>query len=192
MEITSEYLEEITSLSREVWYTTDAMWVPFMGIEPSIELSIYTSKFKTISKYLKQEQDIEKTKEFDSLLFKLKKDEKLEDISRLFYMLRIRKWKFIGESRKDFLLMRISNIIDELTKNEKYFAKLDKSNLIKFLFKEMEEILADKLINISNEELSKRIKKIMLIDRVSNLYNNLSREQREHFDEFIVRRKNFE
>ena len=84
---------------------------------------------------------------------------------------------------KDALNSRISARVDNLIQSKSLFERLDKAEILKLLSTLVEENLSTEQVRaISDEELTRRIKKIMVIQTVAGTLNDLTPEQMEIFD----------
>lgn len=83
------------------------------------------------------------------------------------------------------ILFRMSKIVDKLAEQE-HFKKVDKSSLMQRL-----AILAGKypeVISLTNDELAQRIERIMVIELVAGMLQDLTPEEMKSFDEAVKRR----
>ena len=86
------------------------------------------------------------------------------------------------------ILFRMSKIVDKLAEQE-HFKKVDKSSLMQRL-----AILAGKypeVISLTNDELAQRIERIMVIELVAGMLQDLTPEEMKSFDEAVKRRGSF-
>jgi len=84
---------------------------------------------------------------------------------------------------KDAINSRISARVDNLIQSKSLFERLDKAGIVKLLSTLVEKNLStEQLRAISDEELTRRIKKIMVIQTVAGTLNDLTPEQMEIFD----------
>ncbi|HEY9874276.1 MAG TPA: hypothetical protein V6D12_12615 [Candidatus Obscuribacterales bacterium] len=84
---------------------------------------------------------------------------------------------------KDALNSRISARVDNLIQSKSLFERLDKAEILKLLSTLVEENLSTEQVRaISDEELTRRIKKIMVLQTVAGTLNDLTPEQMEIFD----------
>lgn len=90
---------------------------------------------------------------------------------------------------KDIVMHRISEIVDTLSEDNEIFKKIDKPKLMESL-----SILVDKapekLISITDDELRKRIRRIIVIEATAGMLQDLTSEEMKAFKE-AVRRRNF-
>ena len=85
--------------------------------------------------------------------------------------------------KKDALISRISVIVDNLIQNDNLFQKLDKAEVIQLLSTLVEENLSTKQLSaIDDDELTLRIDRVMAIEVMSGLLDDLTLEQREIFE----------
>lgn len=88
----------------------------------------------------------------------------------------------ISEER-DALLSRISTIVDKLIQSKNLFQRLNRSEMIKLLLTLVKENLStEQLRAIDDDELTHRIKTVMVIEAVAGTLNDLTPEQMEIFD----------
>jgi hypothetical protein len=88
-------------------------------------------------------------------------------------------------------LWRILDIIDRLIKQRGLFRKIDKWQLIRFLSTLVEKLPPDVLASIDDDELTRRVEKIMFIEAIAGTLNELSPVQMEAYEAAIKRRKFF-
>ena len=91
---------------------------------------------------------------------------------------------------KNLLLIRISRIVDGLVKEDETFRNMDRTRMMERLSILMENPPPD-LTSISDDELTHRIRKVMLTEMMSGMLNDLSSAQMESFDEAVKRRRFF-
>lgn len=90
---------------------------------------------------------------------------------------------------RETVLHCISKLVDRLMEEGgEVFNKLDKSKLIESLFLLVKSISPEALRSISNEELARRIEKIMAIEAMVGLLSDLNPEQIEDFEAALKRR----
>ncbi len=91
---------------------------------------------------------------------------------------------------KDAVMLRISEIVDTLIADNEVFESVDKSRLMSFL-----SLLAgkspEKLISITDEELTKRVRRIIAIEATAGMLQDLTPEEMKTFKEAVKRRKFF-
>ena len=90
-------------------------------------------------------------------------------------------------TKAENILFRISKIIDKLAEQE-HFKKVDKSSLMERL-----SALAGKyseITSLTDDELAQRIEKIMVIEMVAGMLQDLTPGEMKSFDE-AVQRKGF-
>lgn len=84
---------------------------------------------------------------------------------------------------KDGLISRISAIVDKLIQNDTLFQKLDKAKLIQLISTLVKENLStEQLRAIDDNELTRKIDRVMAIEVMSGLLDDLTAEQREIFE----------
>ncbi len=85
---------------------------------------------------------------------------------------------------------RISKIVDGLIEGDEIFKEIDKTEMMETL-----SVLAEKspqnLISITDDELTQRIEKIILIEIMSGILNDLSPAEMESFEAATKRRDFF-
>lgn len=91
---------------------------------------------------------------------------------------------------KDSVMLRISEIVDTLTEDNEIFESVDRSRLMDFL-----SLLAgkspEKLLSITDEELTKRVRRIIVIEATAGMLQDLTPEEMKAFKEAVKRRKFF-
>jgi pheromone shutdown protein TraB len=88
---------------------------------------------------------------------------------------------------KQELLKRISPIVENLFKNSSfYIVKLNKQEMVKMLVNLFGKFSPEEMKAISDNELSRRIKKILTLEAVSGTLNDLTPEQIKIFDEAVL------
>jgi hypothetical protein len=81
---------------------------------------------------------------------------------------------------------RISPIVEKLFQsNSLYVVKLKKWEMVEMLVKLFGQFTPDEMKAIKDEELSKRIDSILVLDAVSGTLNDLTPEQMKMFDESV-------
>ncbi len=88
-------------------------------------------------------------------------------------------------------LSRVSKIVDKLMNDNEIFNKLDKDKFMEFWATLMSEMPSVQLTSISEDELTRRIDKVMAIEAMSGMLNDLTPEQIKSFDAAVKRRKFF-
>lgn len=87
------------------------------------------------------------------------------------------------------ILFRISKIIDELAE-QTHFMEVDKSNLMKRLSSLVEKY-PEHVLSLTDDELAQRIEKMMVIELVAGMLQDLAPEEMKSFDEAVQRRDFF-
>jgi hypothetical protein len=88
------------------------------------------------------------------------------------------------------LLKDISNMVDEIIAREKQFQDIDKEELLNSISKIFNNFTSSQL-EISREELFKRIENLVVLRAAFGILNELSPEDIEDFDELVKRRPLF-
>ncbi|MBW4492416.1 hypothetical protein [Kamptonema formosum] len=84
---------------------------------------------------------------------------------------------------KDAVLSRISGIVDSLLQSEKLFQeKLNKDELMQIFSHLLEEVSPEELLSLEDEQLTKRVDGVMMVEATSGMLNDLTPEQMEMFD----------
>jgi len=92
---------------------------------------------------------------------------------------------------KETILPRILNFVDKVIEEGEVFSKLDKKKLMSSLSFLVKSISPEELETVSDDELTRRIEKIMAIEVMSVLLSDLSQEQIEVFETALKRRDLF-
>lgn len=85
---------------------------------------------------------------------------------------------------------KISKIIDRLKSEQEIFKDIDKNKVLNKILKIINESSLN-LSDISDEELVKRIKRILAIEAMSGILKDLSKEQIEIFNDDIKKKTSF-
>lgn len=88
------------------------------------------------------------------------------------------------------VLERVLKIYDKLIFSEKFLSEVDKTNLLRIISEILNEIPIEEM-KISEEELIKRIKGVLVLGFVSGILDELTPEQLKGFDDAIKRRRLF-
>jgi hypothetical protein len=86
--------------------------------------------------------------------------------------------------------LRISKIVDKLFEEDEDLRSLDKTQAMESLSNLMEDPPSD-LTSITDDELTQRIERVLLIEAMSGILNDLSPEQMKAFEAAVKRRKFF-
>lgn len=90
---------------------------------------------------------------------------------------------------KNAFIVRISTIVENLIQSDSLFQELDKDEIIKLLVTLFEEKLSpEQLRAIPDDELTRRIESIMMIEATAGMLNDLTPEEIEIFDATVVGR----
>jgi hypothetical protein len=92
---------------------------------------------------------------------------------------------------KEVFLSRISKIVDKLVREKEIFKNLDKNELIDFLSSLMEKLPPEQRMSVTDDELTDRVEKIMLVEATVEAFKEMSPEQMESFEAAAKRRKLF-
>lgn len=93
-------------------------------------------------------------------------------------------------AEKDFVLSRISKIVDRLAEDGEIFKEIDKIKMMKSLSALIEKS-PQKLMSITDDELTRRIEKVMLIEAMSGMLNELGPAQMKVYEAAVKRRELF-
>lgn len=86
-------------------------------------------------------------------------------------------------------LARVETIVEDLFKSNSFFQeRLDEAETIKHLSDLFGKFSTEELNAITDEELTRRIDFILVINRVSGTLNDLTPEEMEKFDAAVSRR----
>jgi len=80
-------------------------------------------------------------------------------------------------SIEEVFLSRISKIVDKLVGEREIFKNLDKNELIDFLSSLKEKWSHEQRMSVTDDELTDRIEKIMLIEATVEAFNEISPEK---------------
>jgi uncharacterized protein YjgD (DUF1641 family) len=92
---------------------------------------------------------------------------------------------------KNRYLNRISEIVDQLIKLNDVFKELNKKKLMDHLLTLIEKVPQDEFSSITDNELTRRIDKVMAVEAMSGMLNDLTPEQIKSFDAAVKRKKLF-
>jgi hypothetical protein len=98
--------------------------------------------------------------------------------------------KFFKKTEHRNVLKDVSRILDKLVLEESFFREIDKKELLKTISEILNEIPIEQL-EISENELCKRIRRVLILESASGILNELTPEQIKDFDEAIKRRPLF-
>jgi len=87
--------------------------------------------------------------------------------------------------------IRISMLINKLVDENNNFMNIDKYRLIESLSNVLKRIPLESVNSITDNELSDRLKKIMLVEVMSKILSDLPEEQVGVFDKNVKRREFF-
>jgi len=93
--------------------------------------------------------------------------------------------------KEDIILPNISNIIDELTKENETFKEINKEKLMNFLSNIIKKLPNLQVESITQTDLRQRIKKIMFVEVLSGILSDLNPKEIRAFKATIKRRKFF-
>ena len=100
----------------------------------------------------------------------------------------------IGVAQEDVeeenMVLRISEIVDKLIKEDELFKGVDKTKMIESLSPLIKKFHHE-LISVPDDKLIWRIEKVMLVEVMSGMLNDLSPAQMESFEAAVKRRKFF-
>ena len=84
---------------------------------------------------------------------------------------------------KDVFLVRISQIVDNLIDNSKFYQeKLDKNEMVLDLVDLFKQFSLEEFTRVEDEDLTHRIDNLLNLEAVSGTLNDLTPEQIEMFD----------
>jgi hypothetical protein len=92
---------------------------------------------------------------------------------------------------KNATLFCVSTIVNKLMEDSRFHKKIDKTKLIEFLSTLAENLPREQLISITDEELARRIEKVMLIETMAGMLHELTPAQMESFETALQRRMFF-
>jgi uncharacterized membrane-anchored protein YjiN (DUF445 family) len=83
----------------------------------------------------------------------------------------------------------IQDLVEELIENNSIFDGLDKNKIVQLISRLIMELHDEQLAEITKNDLKNRIEKIMLVETMAGMLNDLSPAQVKSFDEAIDRRE---
>lgn len=87
---------------------------------------------------------------------------------------------------KDIFLVRISLIVNKLIdSNSFYQEKLDRNEMVQYLVDLFKQFSLEEFTTIADEDLTRRIDRILVTHAVSGTLNDLTPEQMAMFDEAV-------
>lgn len=87
---------------------------------------------------------------------------------------------------KDAVLARISPIVDNLMPSKNLFQeRLNKDEIMQFFSSLLDKVSPEKIMHLDDEKLTKRVRRVMVIEAVSGTLNDLTPEQMAVFDEAV-------
>lgn len=87
---------------------------------------------------------------------------------------------------KDAVLARISPIVDNLMPSKNLFQeRLNKDEIMQFFSHLLDKVSPEKIMHLDDEKLTKRVRRVMVIEAVSGTLNDLTPEQLAVFDESV-------
>jgi len=97
----------------------------------------------------------------------------------------------IENIKKEQLLLSINKIVNKLINDDNIFNDINKFELLDSIENLLDNSLINELSFLSQNKLTKRIKKIMMWESLSGMLNDLTEEQQKTFDEATKRRPLF-
>jgi adenylosuccinate synthase len=97
---------------------------------------------------------------------------------------------FLRREKIRKILKDISNIIEEIISKEDGFKEIDKRRLLNSILEILDGFTVEQL-KIPRSELVRRIRKVIAVESVFGILNELSPEQIKDFDEIVKRRPLF-
>lgn len=92
---------------------------------------------------------------------------------------------------KTIVMARISTIVDTLMEDDELFKDIHKSEFMEFLSTLVEKA-PEKLISLTDEELTRRVKRVMVIEATAGMLQDFTSEEMKDFKEAVKRRRLFE
>jgi hypothetical protein len=83
----------------------------------------------------------------------------------------------------------IPDLVDELIENNSIFDGLDKNKIVQLISRLVMEMTDEQLAEVTTSDLKNRIEKIMLVETMAGMLDDLSPAQVKSFDEAIERRE---
>ena len=91
---------------------------------------------------------------------------------------------------KDTVMLRMSKIVDKLIEDNEIFRNIDKSALKESLSTLVEKA-PEKLISLTDDELTRRIETVLVIEAAAGMLQDLTPDKMSVFEESVKRRKFF-
>lgn len=91
---------------------------------------------------------------------------------------------------KSTAMLRISEIVDTLIEENAIYEAVDESKLMDFL-STLAEKSPEKLISLTDEELTQRVRRIIVIEATAGMLQDLTPEEMKDFKKAVRRRKFF-
>ena len=93
-------------------------------------------------------------------------------------------------SKNDIYRSRIAAIVDRIMEEDEIYREegMDRTEIIEYLIDLMQTFSPDKFNAIANNDLTKRIRRIMATELASGMLNDLTPEQMKIYDEATTRR----
>jgi len=82
---------------------------------------------------------------------------------------------------KDTALSRISEIVDRLLHSNSVYENLDKQEMLEIFSELLEKVLPTEVLSLNDEQLTKRVDGVMVIEAMSHLLDDLTDEEKEMF-----------
>ena len=82
-------------------------------------------------------------------------------------------------SIKDILVSRIQKLLDRLIERNTLFEGIDRTSILMFLSELIQEMPVGEVKKLNDEVLEKRLKKVLIVEAISNLFRSLSTEDKE-------------
>lgn len=88
-------------------------------------------------------------------------------------------------NQQELLLERISPIIDKVLKQDSWYEKLTKQQIIADITRVLEQVNISQILEADEADLTKRIKRIMAISITAGMLQDLTPEEMKIFDEAV-------
>ena len=82
-------------------------------------------------------------------------------------------------SIKNILVSRIQKLLDRLIERNTLFEGIDRTSILMFLSELIQEMPVGEVKKLNDEVLEKRLKKVLIVEAISNLFRSLSTEDKE-------------